>query len=72
MHVRKLAGDLIRKAKSQGLLMEGKDPKGFAGAALYLSAKKHSISKTQIEIAFNAHITEVTLRMRARELDRFF
>lgn len=72
MHVRKLAGDLIRKAKSHGLLMEGKDPKGFAGAALYLSAKKHNLPKTQIEIALNAHITEVTLRMRARELDRFF
>ncbi len=71
MNVRQSATKLIRKAKNNGLIVEGKDPKGIAAAAIYLSAAYFQFPKTQNEIAKMSHITEVTLRMRCRELKKF-
>jgi transcription initiation factor TFIIB len=71
MPIRQNAISLIKKAKSKGLLVEGKDPKGLAAAAIYISATMNNLHKTQNEIAQLAHVTEVTLRMRYRDLQRY-
>jgi transcription initiation factor TFIIB len=71
MQTRKFAIDLIEKAKSKGLFMEGKDPKGFAAGAIYIASHKNKMKMTQTEIANCCHITEVTLRMRYRELCKY-
>ena len=46
----------------------GKDPKGLAAAALYMAAKPTDERLTQRTIAKAAHITEVTLRTRAKQI----
>lgn len=71
MKIRQDAVALINKAKVNGLIVEGKDPKGLAAAAIYISATMNNIPKTQTEIAQMAHVTEVTLRVRYRDLQRF-
>ena len=71
MGIRQDAIRLLRKSKKNGLLIEGKDPKGLASAALYISAHLHRSPRTQNEIAKLAHITEVTLRVRCRDLKRY-
>ena len=68
MNVRQDAVRLLRKAKSNGLLVEGKDPKGLAAAAIYIVSHLHKVPRTQNEIAKLSHITEVTLRVRCRDL----
>lgn len=68
------AVELIRKAMNNGLRNSGKDPKGFASAALYIEGKKSgdtTETKTQEELAEIASITPVTLRTRVKELKRF-
>jgi len=71
MNVRQDAIRLLRKAQKSGLLIDGKDPKGLAGAALYICAHLHRHPRSQIEIGHLAHITEVTLRIRCKEIKKF-
>lgn len=46
----------------------GKDPVGLAAAAIYISSNAMGERHTQEEIAAMAHVTEVTLRNRYKEL----
>jgi transcription initiation factor TFIIB len=62
---------ILHKACRLGLKKIGKDPKGLAAAALYLSSKKMGERKTQTEIAQVARITEVTLRTRAKQIKAY-
>ncbi len=71
MAVRNAAVQLYNLAKKNGLQMEGKDPKGLAAAAIYLAGLELGEKKTQNEIAKLSRITEVTLRMRVKELKRY-
>ncbi|MHA1672550.1 MAG: transcription initiation factor IIB [Promethearchaeota archaeon] len=66
--VQRHASKMLRVALSHGLKRMGKDPKGLAAAALYIAAKPTSERKTQTEIADIAHVTEVTLRTRAKQI----
>ncbi len=71
MRVRQDAMRLLKQAKRRGLLIEGKDPKGLAAAAIYISSHAHKQPRTQNQIAVLAHITEVTLRVRCRDLKKY-
>jgi transcription initiation factor TFIIB len=71
MNVRNAAVQLLDLAKKNGLPMEGKDPKGLAAAAIYLAGLELGEKKTQNEIAKLSRITEVTLRMRVKELKKY-
>jgi transcription initiation factor TFIIB len=71
MNIRQDAIRLLRKAQKSGLLIDGKDPKGLASAALYICAHLHRHPRSQIEIANLAHITEVTLRVRCKDIKKF-
>lgn len=71
MKVRKVASKLVNKAKENGFLVSGKDPKGIAAGALYLSSKMCDEALTQKEICKVAEISEVTLRMRAKDLKKY-
>ncbi len=71
MNVRQDAVKILRKARKNGLLIEGKDPKGLAAAAIYISAHLHQTPRTQHKIATLSHITEVTLRVRCRDLKKY-
>lgn len=66
--VQKQASTMLRIALSHGLKRIGKDPKGLAAAALYIAAKPTPERRTQTEIADIAHVTEVTLRTRAKQI----
>jgi transcription initiation factor TFIIB len=48
----------------------GKDPMGFAAAALYIACKQNGEKKTQKEIADAAGVTEVTVRNRFKNLKK--
>lgn len=63
------AADIIRNAKENGLTA-GKDPTGLAAAAIYISGILKSERRTQRSIAEIAHVTEVTVRNRYKELVR--
>ncbi|MHA1790693.1 MAG: transcription initiation factor IIB, partial [Candidatus Helarchaeota archaeon] len=54
-------------AKEKGLTA-GKDPTGLAAAAIYIVAIQEGERRTQREIAKIAHVTEVTVRNRYKEL----
>jgi transcription initiation factor TFIIB len=69
--VQKKASEMLRDSMKRGLKKMGKDPKGLAAAALYIAAKITSERLTQTEIADAAHITEVTLRTRAKQIKQF-
>ena len=68
METRNKAIQLLKRARANGMPIEGKDPKGLAAAALYITSKQTGENKTQNEIAKLSHVTEVTLRMRAKDL----
>ncbi|MHA1820869.1 MAG: transcription initiation factor IIB [Promethearchaeota archaeon] len=71
MATRNYAMELLEEAKKNGLPTAGKDPKGLAAAAIYLAARKIGEPKTQNQIAQLSHITEVTLRMRVKDILKF-
>ncbi|MHA1776710.1 MAG: hypothetical protein DRO88_03910 [Promethearchaeia archaeon] len=71
MIVRQDAMRLVRKARNNGLLVGGKDPKGLAAAAIYISSHLHKTPRTQTDIAKLSHVTEVTLRVRCRDLQKY-
>ena len=61
------AVEMLKEAKEKHILL-GKDPRGLAGAALYLLSK--DLGVTQFKIAKAAKVTEVTIRNRCKELKR--
>ncbi|MBD3228825.1 MAG: transcription initiation factor IIB [Candidatus Lokiarchaeota archaeon] len=63
----KRAAEIIKAAGEQGLTA-GKDPTGLAAASIYISAILEGERRTQREIAEVAHVTEVTVRNRYKEL----
>ena len=71
MQTQQSGSELLRVAVKHGMKKMGKDPKGLAAAALYLSSKHHGERKTQTEIANTARITEVTLRTRAKQIKMY-
>jgi len=64
-----LAIRILRQAKIKRIHL-GKDPMGFAAAALYSTCLLNREEKTQREIAEIAKVTEVTVRNRYKELKR--
>jgi len=62
--------EYIKKAKIHGITL-GKEPAGLAAAALYVSSVKQGEYRTQREIARVAHVTEVTVRNRYKELEKW-
>lgn len=63
-----VAVDILRDAKEKQEL-SGKEPRGLAAAALYLSCQKNCEKRTQKEVAEAAGTTEVTLRNRVKGLE---
>jgi transcription initiation factor TFIIB len=51
--------------------LSGKDPKGLVAGALYIAAIREKIKISQTKISKAIGITEVTLRNRLREMQRF-
>jgi transcription initiation factor TFIIB len=71
MQCRNIAVKLIQSAKDHGFNTAGKDPKGIAAAAIYLGSKICNENRTQKEISKLAKVTEVTLRMRVKDLQKY-
>lgn len=71
MQVRNVAVKLIKNSKENGFNTGGKDPKGIAAAAIYLGSKICNENRTQKEISKLAMVTEVTLRMRVKDLQKY-
>ena len=67
----KMAAGFLIESKRNGLMAMGKDPKGLAAAALYMSCKIEGEKRTQAEIAEIAKITEVTLRTRVKQIKQY-
>ncbi len=65
--VRTKAIELIRKAQDNKLT-SGRGPTGIAGAALYIATILCGERRTQRDVAEAAHVTEVTVRNRYKEL----
>ncbi len=65
--VRRRAVKLLEMAYSVGLT-SGKSPSGLVAAALYVASLIEGEKKTQREVAEVAHVTEVTVRNRYKEL----
>ncbi|MCS7122516.1 MAG: transcription initiation factor IIB [Candidatus Micrarchaeota archaeon] len=65
--VQERAKEIVRAAMANGML-SGRGPTGIAAAALYIAALEKGERKTQKEVAEEAHVTEVTIRNRYREL----
>ena len=63
------AAVILRDAKMGGLTA-GKDPTGLAAAAIYIAGISNGERRTQRRIAEVAHVTEVTVRNRYKELVR--
>ena len=63
------AAVILRDAKMEGLTA-GKDPTGLAAAAIYIAGISNGERRTQRRIAEVAHVTEVTVRNRYKELVR--
>ena len=61
------AKKIAKRAEELGLTA-GRSPLGFAAAAVYLAARSIGIKVSQREVAATAHVTEVTLRVRCKEL----
>ena len=71
MKCRNIAVKIIKKARESGFNSAGKDPKGIAAAAIYNGSKIGNENRTQKEISKLARVTEVTLRMRVKDLQRY-
>lgn len=59
--------DIIKEAKKKGITA-GKDPGGLAAASIYIAGIIQYERRTQREIAEAAHVTEVTVRNRYKDL----
>ena len=71
MQCRNTAVKIIEVAQENGFNSAGKDPKGIAAAAIYIGSKICSENRTQKEISKLARVTEVTLRMRVKDLMKY-
>ncbi|TXT65137.1 MAG: Transcription initiation factor IIB [Promethearchaeota archaeon] len=71
LQIQKKAYDLLKKTVEAHMQTGGKDPRGFAAAALYMAAKSTPDQRTQSEMADIAGITEVTLRNRLKDLRKY-
>jgi len=71
MQCRNIAVKLIKQAGESGFNSAGKDPKGIAAAAIYIASKICNENRTQKEISKLAQVTEVTLRMRVKDLSKY-
>jgi transcription initiation factor TFIIB len=69
--IRNISHKIIKLARKEGFTSVGKDPKGIAAAAIYISAEAEKMKITQAKLAKIAAITDVTLRSRNKELNRF-
>ncbi|MHA1270319.1 MAG: transcription initiation factor IIB [Candidatus Helarchaeota archaeon] len=67
LKTQQIAIDIVKKASKLGFIV-GKEPTGLAAASLYIAAILGGERRTQREIAEVAHITEVTIRNRYKEL----
>jgi len=67
--IQKEALKILTDSLKKGISISGKDPKGFAAAALYIATKFTKNNIKQTEIAKIAKITEVTLRTRIKEMN---
>ncbi len=63
----RFAAEIVDSAESAKLTI-GKDPSGLAAASLYLAGIIRGEKRTQQAIAKVAHVTEVTIRHRHKEL----
>ncbi len=63
--------EILDEAKMRGIT-DGKDPAGLAAAAIYMATLITGEHRTQDQIAEVAHVTEVTVRNRYKELVRKF
>ena len=68
-HIQKAARDILTQAQ-QKELTTGKDPKGLAAAALYMAGVLEGERRTQRDISRVAHVTEVTIRNRYKEIGK--
>ncbi|MFW9829839.1 MAG: transcription initiation factor IIB family protein [Candidatus Thorarchaeota archaeon] len=68
INCRNIAIKVVEESKKKGLITSGKDPKGIAAASLYLSSKKNDEQRTQKQICKIANVSEITLRMRLKEI----
>jgi len=71
MVIRNAAIELLTNCMKRGLPAAGKDPRGLAAAAIYLTGMKFAEKKTQHEIASHLKITEVTLRNRIKDIRKY-
>jgi len=71
LHVGNEALSLVRRATQKGIPTSGRDPKGFAAAALYITSNLTSEPRTQKQISKAVNVSEVTLRKRIRELQYY-
>ena len=65
--IQKKACELLDLASEKGITA-GKDPTGLAAAAIYIVGILEGERRTQRKIAEVAHVTEVTIRNRYKEL----
>jgi transcription initiation factor TFIIB len=63
----RFAAEIVEEAERKKLTI-GRDPSGLAAAALYLAGIILGEKQTQQAIAKSAHVTEVTIRHRHKEL----
>ena len=63
----RFAAEIVEDAEAQKLTI-GKDPSGLAAASLYLAGIIRGEKRTQQSIAKTAHVTEVTIRHRHKDL----
>ncbi len=63
----KSAIEILKKAEKAGLFA-GRDPSGLAASAIYIASIMENERRTQRELANVAHVTEVTVRNRYKEL----
>lgn len=73
MNVQTYADKILVKATRGGLIHSGRDPRGLAASALYVSLKElgdDAYFRTQNELAQVSGITEVTLRSRIKDIKR--
>ena len=68
LQIQKKALKILTLSLKKGISISGKDPKGFAASAIYITIKNTKNHRSQSEIASLAKITEVTLRTRTKEM----
>jgi transcription initiation factor TFIIB len=80
LHVSKLVNHLTFSGDTESIAMKilekavelrltsGRSPASIAAAAIYIASKLTGEQRTQGEIASSAHVTEVTIRNRYKEL----